>query len=146
MSEDNITIPIDDTDFSADSLDCTVDLTKYSPTILGGSSIWNTSGNSNITVGYAAGSNFYGTPNYTFTKSSISAPGSMQVKGDAEFEGDVKIKGVSIAKTLDDIQKRLAILVPDPAKLEHFEALKRAYKNYKILENLCQLPVSDPDK
>jgi len=146
MSEDNITIPIDDTDFSGNSLDCTVDLTKYSPTILGGStisSIWNTSGNSNIAVGYAAGNNFYGNTNYTFTNGGTGAAGSMQVKGDAEFEGDVKIKGVSIAKTLDDIQKRLAILVPDPAKLEHFSALKRAYENYKTLEALCELPTKD---
>jgi len=64
----------------------------------------------------------------------------LSVNGDANFEGDVKIKGVSIAKTLEDIQSRLAILVPDPAKLEHFEALKKAYNNYKTLEALCDLP------
>jgi hypothetical protein len=64
----------------------------------------------------------------------------LKVSGDSEFEGDVKIKGVSIAKALDDINKRLAILVPDPAKLEHFEALKKAYDHYKLLEALCELP------
>ena len=64
----------------------------------------------------------------------------LKVSGDAEFEGDVKIKGVSIGKALDDINKRLAILVPDPAKLEHFEALKKAYDHYKLLEALCELP------
>jgi len=71
---------------------------------------------------------------------SSSTPSSLSVNGDANFEGDVKIKGVSIAKTLEDIQSRLAILVPDPAKLEHFEALKKAYNNYKTLEALCDLP------
>jgi hypothetical protein len=64
----------------------------------------------------------------------------LHVTSDAEFDGDVKIKGVSIAKALDDIQKRLAILVPDPAKLEHFAALKKAYEHYKTLEALCEIP------
>jgi len=67
-------------------------------------------------------------------------PSSLNVKGDAEFEGYVKINGVSFAKALDDIQKRLAILVPDPAKLEHFTALKKAYEHYKTLEALCEIP------
>lgn len=70
---------------------------------------------------------------------TISNPG-LTCSGDANFEGDVKIKGVSIAKALDDINKRLAILVPDPAKLEHFAALKKAYDHYKLLEALCELP------
>ena len=65
---------------------------------------------------------------------------ALSVTGDAEFEGDVKIKGVSIAKALEDIQSRLAILVPDPKKLEHFEALQKAYKHYKTLEALCEIP------
>lgn len=71
---------------------------------------------------------------------TTSNPNSLSVSGDAEFQGDVKIKGVSIAKTLEDIQSRLAILVPDPAKLEHFAALKKAYEHYKTLEALCEIP------
>jgi hypothetical protein len=27
--------------------------------------------------------------------------------------------------------------VPDPAKLERFEALKKAYEHYKTMESLC---------
>jgi len=73
-----------------------------------------------------------------------SAPqSSLQVNGDANFDGDVKIKGVSIANTLETINKRLSILVPDPAKLEHFAALKKAYEHYKTLEALCELPKED---
>jgi hypothetical protein len=75
-----------------------------------------------------------------------STPSSLSVTGDAEFEGDVKIKGVSIAKALEDIQSRLAILVPDPAKLEHFAALKKAYEHYKTLEALCEIPKEEEDK
>ena len=65
---------------------------------------------------------------------------TLKVTGTAEFDSDVTIKGVSIAKTLEDIQSRLAILVPDPAKLEHFAALKKAYEHYKTLEALCEIP------
>jgi hypothetical protein len=62
---------------------------------------------------------------------------SLQVSGDAEFEGNVKIKGKDLAKSLEAIEKRLAILVPDPKKLEKFEALQKAYAHYKLLEALC---------
>ena len=65
-----------------------------------------------------------------------SNSGSLQVTGDAEFEGDIKWKGRSLGKMLEGIEDRLAILQPDPAKLEKFEALKKAYDHYKLLEKL----------
>ena len=82
--------------------------------------------------------------------STISAgasnPSSLQVSGKAEFEGDVTIKGVSILETLDKINQRLAILVPDPAKLEHFAALRKAYEHYKTLEALCEIPKKENEE
>ena len=108
-------------------------------------SLWNSNSYSIGAVG-STGSYLYNGMNGTTWSTSPSIittsanPSSLSVTGDAAFEGDVKIKGVSIAKMLDDIQSRLAILVPDPAKLEHFEALKKAYHNYKTLEALCDLP------
>ena len=65
---------------------------------------------------------------------------TIKVSGDAEFEGKVMINGRNISEFLETISKRLAILVPDPAKLEHFEALKKAYDHYKLMEALCELP------
>jgi len=62
---------------------------------------------------------------------------TFKVNGDASFDGDIKIKGISLNETLKAIQDRLSILVPDPAKLEQFEALKKAYEHYKLLESLC---------
>jgi len=76
--------------------------------------------------------------------STGSTPG-IQVKGDAEFEGKVKINGQDIAEFMETISNRLAILVPDPEKLEHFEALQKAYNHYKMLEKLCQLPEKTDD-
>jgi hypothetical protein len=61
----------------------------------------------------------------------------LKVSGNAEFEGDVKIKGRSLEKLLTKIEDRLAILQdPDPAKLEKYVALKKAYDHYKTLERL----------
>ena len=63
---------------------------------------------------------------------------SIKVSGDADFDGDVKIKGHSIVKLLEKMEDRLAILMdPSPEKLEKFQALKKAYDNYKLMEKLC---------
>jgi hypothetical protein len=89
---------------------------------------------------------FGGTSSYSINTSGYPYTKTFQVNGNAEFDGDVKIKGIDIAKTLEEINKKLAILVPDPKKLEHFEALKKAYDHYKTLEALCQLPVKKDDE
>jgi hypothetical protein len=70
---------------------------------------------------------------------------SLNVHGDAEFEGKVKINGQDLGEFMETISKRLAILVPDPEKLEHFEALKKAYEHYKMLEKLCELPKEEKE-
>ena len=51
---------------------------------------------------------------------------------------DMILDGVSVGETLKKINDRLSILVPDPAKLEKYAALKAAYENYLLLEKLCQ--------
>jgi len=69
----------------------------------------------------------------------------LHVNSNAEFDGDVKIKGVSVLETLQKIEKRLAILRPDPEKLAHFESLRKAYEHYKTLEALCELPPKEEE-
>jgi hypothetical protein len=72
---------------------------------------------------------------YIMTNSG-NTPG-ITVKGDAEFDGNVKIKGRDVSKLFEKIEDRLAILMePDPAKFEKFVALKKAYDHYKLLEKL----------
>ena len=62
---------------------------------------------------------------------------SLHVKGDAEFEGNVTVKGRDLVKLLETIEDRLAIVSnPDPKKLEKFKALKKAYDHYKLMEKL----------
>jgi len=69
--------------------------------------------------------------------STAPSPSALQVTGDAEFAGDIKWKGRSLGTMIETIEERLSILQPDPAKLEKFEALKKAYEHYKIMEKLC---------
>ena len=92
----------------------------------------------NVTVpsgGYVLNSGSNGT-SWTNITSNYSQP-QLTVTGNAEIEGNLTVKGKDIAKSLEEIEKRLAILVPDPAKLEKFEALKKAYDHYKLMESLC---------
>jgi hypothetical protein len=78
--------------------------------------------------------------NWSIGSSNINPTPGLKVNGDAEFEGKVMINGRNISEFMETISKRLAILVPDPAKLEHFAALKKAYEHYKTLEALCEIP------
>jgi hypothetical protein len=51
---------------------------------------------------------------------------------------DITVGGKSLKEFMNKLEERLAILVPDPAKLEKFAALKKAYEHYKLMEQLCQ--------
>jgi hypothetical protein len=59
---------------------------------------------------------------------------ALTVKGDAEFEGDVKIQGKSLSDTLENIEKRLAILHPNKELEEKWERLKSLGDMYRELE------------
>ena len=72
-------------------------------------------------------------PTYTFDVGSNNH--GIQVAEDC----DITIGDRSLKKFMDSMEKRLAILQPDPAKLEKFEALQKAYEHYKTLEALCEI-------
>jgi len=59
---------------------------------------------------------------------------SLDVKGDANFEGDVKLKGKSLSDTLQSIEERLAILRPNIELEEKWEKLKTLGNMYRELE------------
>ena len=61
----------------------------------------------------------------------------LHVTSDAEFEGNITWKGRDLGKLLETMERRLAILQPNPKKLKKFEALQKAYDHYKLLEALC---------
>lgn len=59
---------------------------------------------------------------------------SLQVSGDANFEGDIKIRGKSLSDVLDNIEQRLAILHPNPELEEKWDRLKELGEEYRKLE------------
>jgi hypothetical protein len=79
-------------------------------------------------------------PYYVSSNSPTFSINSVTTSTDMDF-GTVDWGGntTSIENRLDKIEKRLSILVPDPEKIEKFEALKKAYEHYKTLESLCEL-------
>ena len=94
------------------------------------------SGNLTGTVtagGYATTASTITLSGHTYNpKVNIDSTG-IQINDDA----DLKIGDMSLKDTLQAIQDRLAILTPDPAKLEKYAALKQAYEHYRLLEKLC---------
>lgn len=70
----------------------------------------------------------------TITASTNLTPNTLDVKGDANFDGDIKLQGKSLKDTLDNIEKRLAILHPNPELEEKWERLKSLGQMYRELE------------
>lgn len=71
----------------------------------------------------------------TITLSNINpGSGTLQVKGNAEFDGDIKLKGKSLNDTLSKIEERLAILHPNEKLEEKWVKLKELRKQYQELE------------
>lgn len=102
----------------------------------------NYSINSSGTMGVGTSGPYTFTPNGTgyagqpWVTVGTAAPNTLDVKGDANFEGDIKFKGRSLEELFSKIEDRLAILQPDPAKLEKYESLRKAYDHYKLMEKL----------
>ena len=59
---------------------------------------------------------------------------SLSVKGDAEFEGEITIKGKKLSDMFEKIEERLAILHPNPKLEDKWDELKELGKRYKELE------------
>jgi hypothetical protein len=90
------------------------------------------------TVGQVLTTN--GAGSFTYSGNSFPPPTvSIHTDGiDIKDNGDIKIGNQSLKEFMVKMEERLAILVPDPAKLEKFQALKKAYEHYKLMEKLCQ--------
>ena len=74
-----------------------------------------------------------GTSNTIISDPSLKG-NSLSVKGNADFEGNVTIKGRNLTDMLDKIEERLAILHPNPELEDRWDELKELGKRYKELE------------
>jgi len=98
-----------------------------------------TSGYSNISLTNATGAMSLNSGYNTITTSLnhpswVNLKNTLEVTGDANFEGDIKIKGKSLSESLDNIEKRLAILKPNIELEARWEELKNLGERYRELE------------
>lgn len=106
---------------------------------LANTSIWQTNNTGNTTGIYdnSAGHSGWHIGTGTINSgifTSPTYPGALHVKGDADFEGDIKIKGKSLTESLEKIEEKLAILRPNEALEEKWENLRSLRKMYMDLE------------
>jgi hypothetical protein len=98
--------------------------------------------NGGYTIGHAGSSGqFYTTGINGNNWNNVNTSPSVNISSDGiEMAAgtDIKVDGKSLKEFMNKMEERLAILVPDPSKLEKFEALKKAYEHYKLMESLCQ--------
>lgn len=79
----------------------------------------------------------YGT-NIVSNDISIGASNkALTIKGEAEFESDITIKGVKLMETLEKIEQRLNILRVDPELESRWAELKELGERYRALEAEC---------
>ena len=140
LLDDTITINLNDVDIGIAGSTMSSASYQYPTYSIGTTSGFNGTSGSYITANTASGTSWITNNTSPWSISGPSSSPGLKVNGDAEFEGKVMINGRNISEFMETISKRLAILVPDPDKLEHFAALKKAYEHYKTLEALCQMP------
>jgi len=108
---------------------------NYNNTMIGDSIDTFTTGT--VTIPNSTSNGLYwginGTSN-TITVDPSLKGNSLSVKGNADFEGEVTIKGKSLTATLDKIEERLAILHPNPELEDRWDELKELGKRYRELE------------
>jgi hypothetical protein len=85
----------------------------------------------------------------TYSWNTLNATNNVNIHSggiDLDANADITIGGRSMKKMLEGIEHRLSILVPDPKKLQRYEALQQAYEHYKTLEALCNEEQQQEDK
>jgi len=80
-----------------------------------------------------SGSSMLGTVG-TVSASTHHNPTTLDVQGNASFSGEITIKGKKLSEVLENIEKRLAILHPNPELEEKWENLRGLREAYLELE------------
>jgi hypothetical protein len=128
MSSDSIdTITLTGTDSSPT-------YTISSPGNVSGGLYWGLNGTS-ANPGQVLTSNGTNTSwsNITLAEPDIKGA-TLKVNGNADFDGEVTIKGKNLTDMLEKIEERLAILHPNPELEDKWDELKELGKRYKELE------------
>jgi len=86
------------------------------------------------TGGGSGGTGYTIANNWSNNSAWTDIQSKLKVNGDADFEGDLRVQGRSITQTLEKIEERLAILVPNEKLEKDWEELQRIREQYVELE------------
>jgi len=75
-----------------------------------------------------------GNPTWTIQPNNTNNHNQLTVKGDAEFEGEITVKGKNLSDMFEKIEERLAILRPNEELEKRWENLRALRNAYKELE------------
>jgi hypothetical protein len=85
------------------------------------------------------------TNGYTYTSTGTSNPwityndhSTLSVSGDADFAGDVRVKGRSLAEFMEQVEQRLNMLQPNPELEAEWDELRELGERYRELEQRCK--------
>jgi hypothetical protein len=89
----------------------------------------------NITIGVAGGGGISG-PIYTTAGTAWANPssGTIQIKGDAVFEGKIKWMDRDMQEWFESVEARLGMLQPNPALEAEWDELAEIRRQYVELE------------
>lgn len=83
----------------------------------------------------SAGNYEWANINSSLTLGQPSTP--LYIKGEAEFDGDITIKGVKLLESIQKIEQRLNILRVNPELESRWTELKELGERYRLLEAEC---------
>ena len=81
-----------------------------------------------------------GTGGYTYTNTTSpwitvnDGQSTLSVSGDADFAGDVRVKGRSLAEFMESVEQRLNMLRPNPRLEQEWDQLRELGEQYRALE------------
>jgi hypothetical protein len=117
------------------------------PTITSGSvDSWSEYNMSDLNATWLSGGSGGGGYTYTTTgtgagvvtspwiATGTNASNTLSVKGDAEFDGDITVKGRSLAEFMESVEHRLNILRPNPDLEAEWDQLRALGEQYRELE------------
>jgi hypothetical protein len=83
--------------------------------------------------------------NLTYTGTSAGNPwitvndhSTLSVQGDADFNGEVRVRGRSLAEFMEQVEQRLNILQPNPELEAEWDQLRELGERYRELERQCK--------
>jgi hypothetical protein len=84
--------------------------------------------------GYTYTNTGTGASNPWLTTNTIDGYNTLSVKGNADFDSDITVKGRSLTEFMESVEQRLNILRPNPALEAEWDQLRELGEQYRELE------------